>query len=296
MPLADFKHLLAHAKNNGYAVPCLVALDIEMAIGQIIAAERKKSPIILAFPPKVTQYIPSGLYIPFLINAAQNSSVPIAIQLDHGKDYKEIMNTLKCGASAVMFDGSDLDYDENVEKTKEIVKVAHAFNSDVEAELGSVGGSVFADGGKSSLMTDPGKVADFISKTKVDALAISIGNMHGHYSSDPKLDIERLREIRSVTDTPLVLHGGSGLTVQDYKNVIKNGISDVHFYSYLAADVWPEVKEKADNLGESPVYHQMIEWTIEYYIKAGGNVMDILESTQKAKECCGHSIYSAAVK
>ena len=292
MPLANFNDLLLDAKKNKYAVPCLVALNIEMAIGLILAAESKKSPIIIAFPPKVTQFIPSSLYIPFLISAAENSSVPIAIELDHGQDYKEIMNMLRCGASAVMFDGSDLDYDENVERTKEIVKVAHAFNLAVEAELGSVGGSVMEGGGNSSQLTDPGKVMDFISKTKVDALAVSIGNMHGKYKSDPKLDLERLREISSITDTPLVLHGGSGLTVQDYNNVMKNGISDVHFYSYLAADVWPHIKKKAEALGKNPVYHEIMEWTIEYYIKAGGDVMDILESSQKASVCSGKSLFS----
>jgi fructose-bisphosphate aldolase class II len=292
VPLANFKELLADAQKSHYAVPCLVVLNIEMAIGLIIAAEKKRSPVILAFPPNVTQFVSSGLFIPFLISAAEKSSAPVAIQLDHGLEYKEIMNAIKCGASAVMFDGSDLEYDSNVERTKEIVKVAHAFNIAVEAELGFVGGSVLKATGEVSQMTEPDKVADFISKTKVDALAVSIGNLHGKYISEPNLDIDRLRAISSTTNMPLVLHGGSGLSVNDYKNVMKNGISDVHFYSYLASDVWPELKNRSESLGRGPIYHEIMEWTIEYYIKAGGNVMDILESSQKASIFCDRSLYS----
>lgn len=283
MSLANFKELLSDARDNHYAVPCLIAGNVEMAIGQISAAEEKKSPVILAFPPSVMPFVPSSLYIPFLIQAAKKASVPVAVQLDHGFEYNEIISCIKSGVSAVMFDGSGLEYDCNVARTKDIVKVAHALNVSVEAELGFVGGSISDDNGSASKMTDPAMVKDFVAKTDIDALAISIGNLHGKYKSEPNLDLERLRSIRAITDTPLVLHGGSGLTTADYKNLIKNGISDVHFYSYLAAGVWPSLKEKAGSSCKNPIYHEIMKWTIEYYINAGKNVMDLMESTGKAE-------------
>ena len=127
-------------------------------------------------------FVPSSLYMPFLIQAAGRSSAPVAIQLDHGFEFDEIMRCIQDGVSAVMFDGSDLEYDCNVARTKEIVHAAHALNVAVEAELGFVGGSESDEPGKESQMTDPDKVLDFVSKTGVDALAISIGNLHGKYA------------------------------------------------------------------------------------------------------------------
>lgn len=296
MPLANFKELLLHAKKNHYAVPCLVAGNIEMAVGQIMAAEESKSPVIIGFPPHVMPLISSTLYMPFLIDAAERSSIPVAIQLDHGFEFDEIMRCIKFGVSAVMFDGSDLKYDDNVARTKEIVKVAHSLNVGVEAELGYVGGSVSDDQGKSSQMTDPDKVVDFISKTGVDALAVSIGNLHGKYKSEPKLDLDRLKKISSITETPLVLHGGSGLTDNDYKDLVKNGISDIHFYSYLAADVWPEVQKRSKELNRNPIYHEVIAWSIEYYYQAGKKVMDLLNSSEKADAICANSLYTDIIE
>lgn len=291
MPLANFKELLLDAKRNKYGVPCLIVGNVEMALGQIIAAEEKKSPIILAFPPHVMPEIPCELYVPFVKKVAEYASVPVAVELDHGHEFKEIMTCIHNGASAIMFDGSELEYEDNVSRTKEIVKIAHSLDVSVEAELGFVGGSMSDDPGKVSQMTDPDRVVDFVSKTKVDALAVSIGNLHGKYRSEPQLDLDRLRKISSITEVPLVLHGGSGLTEKDYRNVVANGISDVHFYSYLAAGVWPELERRTKEIGRSPIYHEMMSWTIEYYYNEAKKVIDMLESSNKSNTACQNSIY-----
>jgi fructose-bisphosphate aldolase class II len=296
LPLANFKEILLDAKRNKYAVPCLIVGNVEMALGQIIAAEEKKSPIVLAFPSHVMPEVPCELYIPFVNKIAQYASVPVAVELDHGSDFKEIMTCIHNGASAVMFDGSELDYQENINKTKEFVKIAHSLNVGVEAELGFVGGSMSDEVGKTSEMTDPDKVVDFITKTDVDALAVSFGNLHGKYRGEPVLDLERLRKIASSVDVPLVMHGGSGLTERDYKNVVANGISDIHFYSYLAAGVWPDLEKRTRALGRSPIYHEVINWTIEYYYNEAKKVIDMLDSYNKAAAAPKESIYLDILK
>ena len=296
MPLAKFKEILLDAKKNKYAVPCLIVGNVEMALGQIMAAEEKKSPVILAFPPHVMPEIPSELFIPFVNKVAKYASVPVAVQLDHGFEFKEITRCINNGASAIMFDGSELDYDENINRTKEIVKISHALDVGVEAELGYVGGSMSDVPGKSSEMTDPSKVVDFVEKTNVDALAVSFGNLHGKYRGEPQLDLERLRKISSLVDIPLVMHGGSGLTAKDYKNVVANGIADVHFYSYLAANVWPELERRAKEIGRSPIYHEIMSWTIEYYFNEAKKVIDMLDSSNKANTACEKSLYFELIK
>lgn len=296
MPLANFKEILSDAKKNKYAVPCLIVGNVEMALGQIMAAEEKKSPIVLAFPPHVMPEIPGELFIPFVNKVAKYASVPVAVQLDHGFEFNEIMKCINNGASAIMFDGSELEYEENINRTREVVKISHSLDVCVEAELGFVGGSMSDEPGKTSEMTDPGKVVDFVTKTNVDALAVSFGNLHGKYRGEPQLDLERLRKISSVVDIPLVMHGGSGLTVKDYKNVVANGISDVHFYSYLAAGVWPELERRTKEKGRNPIYHEMMSWTIEYYFNEAKKVIDMLDSSDKASTAFGNSIYFDIIK
>lgn len=297
MPLANFKEILLDAKKNRYGVPCLIVGNVEMALGQIIAAEEKRSPIVLAFPPHVMPEIPCELYVPFIKKVAEYASVPVAVELDHGHEFKEIMTCMHHGASAIMFDGSELAYEENISKTKEIVKIAHSLDVCVEAELGFVGGSMSDDvAGKTSEMTDPDKVADFVSKTNVDALAVSFGNLHGKYKGEPVLDLERLRKISNITDIPLVMHGGSGLTEKDYRNCVANGISDIHFYSYLAAGVWPELEKRVKQLGRNPIYHEIMSWTIEYYINEANKVIDMLDSANKSNAKTQSSLYMDVLK
>jgi fructose-bisphosphate aldolase class II len=162
----------------------------------------------------------------------KQAKAPAAIHLDHGKTFDGVMIALRAGFSSVMFDGSSLDYEENVKQTAEIVKIARSFGVAVEGELGYVGRA-----GMDELMPDsftrPDQAADFVRRTGVDALAVAIGNQHGQYKGIPKLDFERLKAIREKVTCGLVLHGGSGIGNEDFKEAIRNGINKINIYTAM---------------------------------------------------------------
>jgi len=274
-------NLQREARKGQYAVPHLLGSTTEMVLGHIKAAEAKKSPLALGFAPEVFAMVPLEVGLPMMVNAAQRAKVPVATQLEHGHDFDTIMKAIQLGVSSVMFDGSDLIYEENVRQTREIVKVAHALGIAVEGELGYVGGSALTDvDGKESLMTDPDDVVDFVKRTGVDTLAISFGNVHGRYRGTPNLDFERVRQIASLVDTPLVMHGGSGLTANDYKGVVESGISNIHFYTAIAIKVWRHLQESVGDR-ETPVYHELVDLTVDHFYNAAVNVIDMLGSAGK---------------
>lgn len=271
------------ARQNGYALPHFLGGSIEMVVGQIKAAEAMHSPLALGFAPEVFFMVPMEISLPLIANAAEKAKVPVAIQLEHGRDFDMIMKAIKLGITSVMYDGSYLEYEENIRNTKEIVKAAHALDISVEAELGSVGGSALRDAtAKESLFTEPEMVIDFVKRTNVDSLAVSFGNVHGKYTGAPTLDYDRVRRICAVVDTPLVMHGGSGLTVTEYRNCIDAGISTIHFYTGIAIGVWGHLKK---NIGENikdPVYHEIVQQIIEYFYQQTLHVIDMLRSADKA--------------
>lgn len=254
-----------------------------MVIGQIRAAQDKGSPLALGFAPEVFSIVPIELGLPMIVNAAERASVPVATQLEHGQDFDTIVKAIQLGVSSVMFDGSDLPYDENVRRTKEVARVAHAAGVAVEAELGSVGGSALADvEAKQSHLTDPNQVVDFVTRTGVDTLAISFGNVHGKYPGLPELDFERVKRIASLVETPLVMHGGSGLTESDYRRVIQSGISNIHFYTGIAVGVWNHLQQAFGTSEADPVYHELVFSTIDYYYSETVKVIDMLGSAGRA--------------
>lgn len=266
------------AISRGYAVPHLLGGSVEMVVSQIKAAEDKKSPLAIGFAPEVFPMVPIEISLPLIINAAALAKVPVATQLEHGKNFNVIMKAIKLGISSVMFDGSSLPYEENVQKTKEIVKIAHSFGISVEAELGYVGGSALAKAiEKPSYLTNPAMVVDFTERTKVDSLAISFGNVHGNYHVEPELNFDLVREIKSKVDTPLVMHGGSGLTERQYRDCIECGISTIHFYTGIAIGVWKHLRKSVGD-EEKPVYHELMEYTMDYFYNETVNIIDMLGS------------------
>lgn len=275
--------LQKEARRGGYAVPHFLGGNIEMVVAEIKAAEDKNSPLAIGFAPEVFYMVPLEMSIPLITAAAKGARVPVATQLEHGRDFDTIMKAIKLGVSSVMFDGSGMEYEENIRQTREIVKTAHAFGVSVEAELGSVGGSALVDAeAKDSFLTEPGIVPDFIEKTGVDSLAISFGNFHGKYRGTPKLDFERVSEIAALVDTPLVMHGGSGLTESEYRRCIACGISNIHFYTYVTLGMWEHLRQSVGSTDAKPVYHQFVDWTIDYFYKQTVNVINMLGSENKA--------------
>jgi len=229
--LITLKEILQDAESRGYAVGLFNMLNLEMARGIIEAAEEMRSPLILGVAEVHLPFIPLEFAAPIMRQIAQNASVPVCLHFDHGVEFSKIFEVMRQGFTSVMYDGSSLPYDQNVENTREIVHVAHALGISVEAELGKVGGAESSTGGGESHEEDytkPAQVADFIEKTDIDALAVAIGTAHGPYTRPPVLDINRLAEIYKVSSKPLVLHGGSGLSDNDFRNTIENGIRKVN--------------------------------------------------------------------
>lgn len=229
--LVTLKELLPKAAAGGYAVGLFNTTDTDMLQAVIDAAEETRSPVIIGTAEIL---LPSGelsLIAPSILAAARNASVPVAVHYDHGLTFERCMQALKLGFSSVMFDGSLGDPAENVKDTLEMVRIAHAFGATVEGEIGHVGNADEEDG--ALCHTTPEEAMDYARDTGVDALAIAIGTAHGAYKQAPKLNFERLSEIRKATDVPLVLHGGSGLTDEDFKKAISLGISKINIYTDL---------------------------------------------------------------
>lgn len=231
--LVNLNEVLKKAQKEHYAVGLFNATDSDMLQGVISAAEELNSPIIIGTAEVLLPYGELSLIAPGMLNAAKNAKVPVVLHYDHGLTKERCIEALNLGFSSIMFDGSLGDEAENIKATKEMVEIAHSFNATVEGEIGHVGEAITGDGEKGDMYTTPKEATDFIEKTGVDALAIAIGTAHGAYTKKPKLDIERLKEIRAVTDTPLVLHGGSGLSDDDFKNTIREGIAKVNIFTDL---------------------------------------------------------------
>ena len=190
-----------------------------------------RSPIIIGTAEVLLPYGGLELIGPALINYARRASVPVVVHYDHGLTFEKCLTALKLGFTSVMFDGSAKEYGENIAQTREIVKIAHALGGTVEGEIGHVGDA--QEDADTAGYTTRQEAVQYIADTGVDALAIAIGTAHGAYKKKPRLDFERLREIREATDTPLVLHGGSGLSDQDFVTAVKNGIAKVNIFTDL---------------------------------------------------------------
>ena len=231
--LVNLNDVLPHAQKNGYAVGLFNTTDTDMLEAVIAAAEEMRSPVVVGTAEVL---LPAGelkLIAPSIIAAAKRATVPVVVHYDHGLTFDRCMEALQLGFSSIMFDGSAGDEEENLRQTAQMVKIAHAMGVSVEGEIGHVGNAATDDGAVSDMYTTPEEAVNFVKATGVDALAIAIGTAHGAYKTKPKLDIGRLSEIRSALDTPLVLHGGSGLSDDDFKNTIKNGIAKVNIFTDL---------------------------------------------------------------
>ena len=227
--LVTLEEILKDAESRKYGVGLFNMLNLEMARAIIDAAEEERSPLILGVAEVHLPHIPFE-YASLIMNyIAKKATVPVCLHFDHGTDYNKIMAAIKAGFTSVMYDGSALPYEQNIANTREISKVAHAVGCSVEAELGHVGGAEGgADDGHEEQYTNVSQVNDFIHRADIDALAVAIGTAHGQYKTKPRLDINRLAQIYKIAEKPLVLHGGSGLSDEDFRNTISNGIRKVN--------------------------------------------------------------------
>ena len=212
----------------------------------ISAAEELRSPIIIGTAEILLPYGELALIAPSMLALAKRASVPVVMHYDHGLTFERCIEALRLGFSSLMFDGSLGDPDKNVENTREIVKICHAMGITVEGEIGHVGEASTKDNAVSDRYTTPREAAEFVGRTGVDALAVAIGTAHGPYKAKPDLDLARLRDIRRTIDTPLVLHGGSGLSDSDFQNSIRDGIAKINIHTDLCEAGVLAMKEGAD--------------------------------------------------
>jgi len=231
--LVNLNDVLKKAQEGKYGVGLFNTTDSDMLQAVIEAAEELNSPVVIGTAEVLLPYGELQLIAPSIIAAAKRAKVPVVVHYDHGLTFERCMEALKLGFSSVMYDGSTKDYETNLAETREIVKIAHSFGASVEGEIGHVGQASDGDEDLTDMYTTPEEAKEYIEATGVDALAIAIGSAHGVYKKKPMLNIERLKEIRATIDTPLVLHGGSGLSDDDFRNTVREGIAKVNIFTDL---------------------------------------------------------------
>lgn len=231
--LVTLNDVLPKAQKEHYAVGLFNSIDTDMLEAVISAAEEMESPIVIGTAEVLLPYGELQLIAPSVIRAAERAKVPVVVHYDHGLTFEKCMEALQLGFSSIMFDGSAQNSARNLEETAEVVRIAHAMGVSVEGEIGHVGNADTNDGAVTDMYTTPEEAVEFVKATGVDALAVAIGTAHGVYKTKPCLDIGRLRQIRAVLGTPLVLHGGSGLSDDDFRNTIAAGIAKVNIFTDL---------------------------------------------------------------
>ncbi len=241
--LYNMKTLLDKARLGSWAVGSFSVSNMEMVLGILKAAEETQSPVILQIAEVRLKQSPLEIIGPLMVAAAKNAKVPVAVHFDHGLSIEKIKQALEIGFTSVMFDGSHLPLEENIEKTKQTVALAKQYGAAVEAEIGCVGGSEDGSEDIATNCTSPAQAVEFVEKTNVDALAIAIGNAHGNYKETPHLRFDILEEIKTKVDVPLVLHGGTGILPEEFIRCRENGIKKINIATATFDSVQQSVKQ-----------------------------------------------------
>ncbi|QSQ08447.1 Fructose-bisphosphate aldolase [Koleobacter methoxysyntrophicus] len=230
MPFVTVKEILQDARKGSYAVGAFNTNNMEIVQAIVEAAVEENSPVILQASQGALKY--AGIeYITAMVKAAAEiAPIPIALHLDHGTSFEQIVKCIRYGFTSVMIDGSKYPLEENIRITKKVVEIAGAVGVSVEAELGKIGGTEddISVSEKEAYMTDPQEAVRFVKETGVDSLAIAIGTAHGPYKGEPKLDFDRLEKISSLVDIPLVLHGASGVPEDSIRKAVERGICKIN--------------------------------------------------------------------
>lgn len=246
--IVNLKNILKIAEAEGCAVGSFNTPNFESLRAVIGAAEALKQPVIIMHAQvheemglcKMEEIAPVMLFM------AERASVPVCVHLDHGTDLDYVRRALELGFTSVMYDGSEQSLDINCANTCIIKEIAERKNISIEAEVGSMGAREAGSGGGESIYTDPEAAAEFVKSTGIDALACAFGTAHGIYLKQPKLDFERVRKIKSMINVPIVMHGGSGVSNEDYKKVISCGVRKINYYTYMAKAGGEAVDKMAD--------------------------------------------------
>lgn len=282
--LLNLKEILSVAKENSFAVGAFNTSDVALVRAVVEEAERTNTPAILQFAPGEFKYA-TPYFFEYVRKRVENSRVPFALHLDHGKTLEECVMAIKAGFTSVMLDGSEMSFEENMKATKAVSDIAHLANVSVEGELGTIGtmGNSDEGGVKNITYTDPKDVVAFVEHTNVDALAIAIGTAHGIYPKDfkPELQLELLKEINAITRVPLVLHGGSDNPDEEIRKACEIGIQKVNISSDIKQEFFKTVLNILQDTGmfmPPKVFNPAIEATK----KVVYNKMELFGSLGKA--------------
>lgn len=230
MALVSMTEMLKKADQGRYAIGAFNANNMEIVQAIISAAEKENAPVIMQASQGAIKY--AGLdYITGLVKiAAEKSKIPVALHLDHGTDFDQIVRCIRSGFSSVMYDGSKHNLEENIALTKKVIEISKPIGVSVEAEIGKIGGTEddISVSEKEALFTDPQEALYFVQKTGVECLAVAIGTAHGQYKGEPKLDFERLKKIKELIKIPIVLHGSSGVPDESIRKAIELGVCKVN--------------------------------------------------------------------
>ena len=237
--LVNLEYVLKIAEEKNCAIGSFNTPNLENMIAVISAAEELNVPVIIMHAQCHEEYAPLDIVGPIMLLMAKKAKVPVCVHLDHCEDLDYLKRAIDIGFTSVMLDASSLPYDENVKMTKEAVSLAHPKNISVEAEIGVLGGREAGNQKlltKEEMYTDPDLAKKFVDDTNIDALACSFGTAHGIYKVKPELDFDRIQKINTLCNLPLVMHGGSGVSSEDYVKAIKCGVRKINYYSYMSRE------------------------------------------------------------
>lgn len=257
MALVPMKDLLKQADEKNIAVGAFSVGNMEMVIGAVRAAEELCTPIILQIAEVRLKNSPLELMGPMMIAAAENANIDIAVHLDHGLRTETVEQALELGFTSVMFDGSLLSLDDNIKTVKQVVSEAQDYGATVEAELGVVGGNEGEGAEHKILCTDPDDAKRFCDETGVDALAVAIGNAHGNYPVSPELRFDVLEKIHNTVSTPLVLHGGTGISDEQFQKAISLGVRKINIATASFDRLAAYAKAYCQNKEGKPNYFEL---------------------------------------
>lgn len=238
--LVTLQEILKIAEERKIAVGAFNAANLESLQANIMAAEELNVPVILQFAQCHESWIPLSLIGPLMVDFAKKATVPVCVHLDHGEDLDYLQKALEIGFTGIMYDGSILPYEENLENTKKAVAMAAKYGAGVEAELGSMGkresgaGDGSGEGDETKIYTDPVQAKAFVEETGITALACSFGTTHGIYLTKPRLDFNVVKEVREQTGgIPVVMHGGSGVSKENFQESIRAGVRKINYFTYM---------------------------------------------------------------
>lgn len=258
--IVGLKEVTAYAKEHKVAIGSFNTPNLECLNAVLDAAQSLDVPVIIMHAQCHQEVAPIDRIGRCMIALAKASTVPVCVHLDHGEDFEYCKKAVDMGFSSVMIDNSSMSYQDNISNTLRVVKYAHAHGADVEAELGMLpsreSGEEVAFSKPEDLYTDPKLASEFVEKTGVDALAIAFGTAHGIYKVKPILNMDIITQTAAKTNIPLVMHGGSGISEDEYKEVIKRGIAKINYYTYMSYAGYEAAKERIEKQ-EKGFYHDL---------------------------------------